>query len=227
MENPQYNLCGEVLRRLDQEGVLDHVVLIGSWCLLAYVDYFKDIRYRPALRTRDIDILVPVPLKFNHKVDMELLLKDLDFVRSFKGRKGYLQFVHQDLMLEFIVPERGRGSDKPFAIPNLGINAQPLRFMDFLADNVVRLRFAGLKVSVPHPVNFALLKVIVAGRRKMSGKKENDLRQAVGVMRALVDSGEKLLMKEVFLSCPVKWQKMIIKTLRDQPLAEGIVSVLE
>lgn len=227
MEKAQYNLCCEVLRRLDREGVLDNVVLIGSWCLLAYEDYFKDVRYRPGIRTRDIDILVPVPPKFDHQVDVEGLLKDLDFVTSFKGSDGYMQFVHKDLMLEFIVPERGRGSDKPFKIPDLGINAQPLRFMDFLAGNVIRLKFAGLKVSVPHPVNFALLKLIVSARRQKSVKKENDLRQAVEVMRALIEAGEEKLLKEIFLSCPAKWRKTILKTLQDEPLAEGIVAVLE
>ena len=95
MAKTQYNLCCEVLRRLDQEGVLAHVVLIGSWCLLVYEDYFKDVQYRPGIRTRDIDILVPIPPKFDHKVDMEELLKDLDFVISFKGSDGYMQFVHR------------------------------------------------------------------------------------------------------------------------------------
>lgn len=226
METVQYSLCCEVLHRLDQEGVLDHVVLIGSWCLLAYKDYFKNVRYRPGIRTRDIDILVPVPPRFDHKVDVEVLLKDLDFVVSFKGRNGYMQFVHRDLMLEFIVPERGRGSDKPFVIPDLGVNAQPLRFMDFLSSNVIGLDFADLKVSVPHPINFALLKLIVSARRQKPVKRENDLRQAIEVLRALVEAGETKTLKEVFSSCPAKWRKTILKTLQDEPLAEDIVSLL-
>jgi hypothetical protein len=138
-----------------------------------------------------------------------------------------MQFVHKDLMLEFIVPERGRGSNKPFKIPDLGINAQPLRFMDFLAGNVIRLKFAGLKVSVPHPVNFALLKVIVSARRQKSVKKENDLRQAIEVMSALVEAREEDSLKQAFSLCPAKWRKSIITTLQDEPLAEGIVSVLK
>ena len=124
------------------------------------------------------------------------------------------------------MPERGRGSDKPFAIPDLGVNAQPLRFMDFLAGNVIRLKFARLKVSVPHPVNFALLKLIVSARRQKPVKRENDLRQAIQVLRALIDAGEEKLLKKVFSSCPAKWQKTILKSLQYEPLAEGIVLVL-
>jgi len=227
VERAQYNLCCEVLSRLDREKILDHMVLIGSWCLLVYEDYFKNVRYRPGIRTRDIDFLIPLPPRFDHKVDVEGLLKDLDFVTSFKGRDGYMQFVHRDLMLEFIVPERGRGSSKPFSIPNLGINAQPLRFMDFLAGNIVRLKFAGLAVSVPHPVNFALLKVLVSSRRQTPVKQENDLRQAVEVLRALIEAGEAATLKKVFSSCPAKWQKSILNTLQNEPLTENIVQHLQ
>lgn len=227
MEKNQYNLCCEVLHRLEKAGVLNHVVLIGSWCLLAYEDYFKSERYSPSIRTRDIDILVPVPHTFDRKVDIEELLKDLDFVTSFNGRDGYMQFVHSDLMLEFIVPERGRGSDKPFLIPDLGINAQPLRFMDFLASNIIRLKFAGVKVSVPHPVNFSLLKIIVSMRRNRLVKKENDMRQAIEVLRALIQKGEEDNLRKVFLSCPITWQRKIIKILKDEPLSEVVVNILQ
>lgn len=227
MEKTQYNLCCKVLRRLDQENVLDHVVLIGSWCLLAYEDLFRNVRYRPGIRTRDIDLLVPIPHRFDHKVDIEALLKDLDFVISYKGKEGYIQFVHQDLMLEFIVPERGRGTGKPYPIPALGVNAQPLRFMDFLTQNTVRVRFADLKVMVPHPANFGLLKLIVAARRTKSVKRENDLRQGVEVLRALIEAGQKKDIQEVFRSMPLQKRKTILQVLQDTPLTEDVVSVLQ
>ncbi len=225
MEKNQYNLCCEVLQRLEREDVLNHVVLIGSWCLLAYKDFFKSKQYSPGIRTRDIDILVPLPHNFGRKVDIEELLKDLDFVTSFNGSDGYMQFVHSDLMLEFLVPERGRGTGKPFVIPDLGINAQPLRFMDFLAGNIIKLKFAGVKISVPHPCHFALLKVIISARRNKPVKKENDIRQAIEVLRALIEAKEGKMLKEVFSSCPKTWQKNIIKILKDEPLTEDFVSI--
>jgi len=57
VKSKQSELCGEVLRRLEHEGVLQHVVLIGSWCLLAYEEFFSDVAYHAAIRTRDIDLL--------------------------------------------------------------------------------------------------------------------------------------------------------------------------
>ena len=63
MEKNQYELCLEVLRRLNQAGVLNDIMLIGSWSLLFYKEYFFGFTYSPAIRTRDIDFLVPDPNK--------------------------------------------------------------------------------------------------------------------------------------------------------------------
>jgi hypothetical protein len=215
-----------VLRRLAREGVLEHVVLIGSWCLLAYESFFTNVRYRPGIRTRDIDLLVPTPPRFDHDVDLEALLHDLDFVISHRRQDGYIQFVHQDLMLEFIVPERGRGSKKPYPIPALGVNAQPLRFMDFLIDNTLHLELEGIRVTVPHPANFALLKLIVSARRSKPVKVENDRRQAVEVLRALLASGNEKALRSVFDGMPKSWQEKVRATLGELPLAEELTTLL-
>lgn len=226
MINNQFKLCCEVLRRLEGEGVLNHIVLIGSWCLLAYEDFFAGIDYRPGIRTRDIDLLVPIPPRFDHDVDLAAVLRDLDFVLSRKGRAGYMQFVHEDLMLEFIVPERGRGSNEPFSIPALGVNAQPLRFMDFILGNTIRARFGEILVSVPHPANFALSKLMVSTRRNVAVKQENDQRQAVQVLRALIENGDGKTLRIVFDGMPKTWQKTIRGLLSKLPLAENLTAIL-
>ena len=226
MINNQFKLCCEVLRRLEGEGVLNHIVLIGSWCLLAYEDFFAGIDYRPGIRTRDIDLLVPIPPRFDHDVDLVAVLRDLDFVISRKGRSGCMQFVHEDLMLEFIVPERGRGSDEPFSIIALGVNAQPLRFMDFLLENTIRARFGEILVSVPHPANFALSKLMISTRREVAVKQENDQRQGVQVLRALIENGNQKTLRMVFDEMPKTWQKTVRGLLRELPLAEALTAVL-
>jgi len=194
---------------------------------MAYEDFFTGIDYAPGIRTRDIDFLVPIPFHFDHDVDLDAILRDLDFVVHLKGRDGCMQFVHEELMLEFIVPERGRGSDKPFAIPALGVNAQQLRFMDFIADNKIRVRFGGTIVAVPHPVNFALTKLMVSTRRKLPVKCENDQRQAVQVLRALLEIGKENELLSVFHGMPKTWQKSVRGLLSELPLAEDLAVALQ
>ena len=70
MEKSQYELCLEVLRRLDRAGVLKNIVLVGSWCTLFYKDYFADVGYLAALRTRDMDLLIPHPAALRAKTDV-------------------------------------------------------------------------------------------------------------------------------------------------------------
>jgi hypothetical protein len=58
----RYALCLDVLRRFQDVGILQEVILIGSWCLLFYREYFEGMKYTSAIRTRDIDFLVPLPV---------------------------------------------------------------------------------------------------------------------------------------------------------------------
>lgn len=78
MEKSQYDLCLNVLRQLDNAGVLKHVVLVGSWCGLFYKEYLQGAAYHPLLKTRDLDLLIPRPSDIKDKVDVPQLLKEYD-----------------------------------------------------------------------------------------------------------------------------------------------------
>lgn len=116
MEKKKYELCLEVLRRMKEHDILDKIMLVGSWCVFLYDDYFKGESLLPALRTRDIEFLFPVPFEFRSKTDLYGLLKDLGFVMDYKGNQGYIVFEHPDLILEFLAPARGRESEKPISM---------------------------------------------------------------------------------------------------------------
>ncbi len=215
MEKKQYDLCIEVLRRLEKVKVLNNIVLIGSWCIPFYKEYFSKVAYISSIRTRDIDLLVPNPAKIKIKVDLPNLLKDLGFIVGFYGRKGYIKLEHPELIIEFLVPERGRGIDKPYPLTQLGLNAQALRFLDFLSANLIRLNIEGVSVSLPHPVNFALHKLIISPRRKNSEKTTKDREAAIKILGAVIDKGETEAIKEVFDSIPKKWQRKISNVLNE------------
>ena len=148
MEKKQYELCIEVLRRLEKSKLLNNIVLIGSWCIPFYKEYFSNIAYTSSIRTRDIDFLVPNPAKIKIKVDLPNLLKDLGFIVGFYGRKGYIKLEHPELIIEFLVPDRGRGIDRPYPLTQLGLNAQALRFLDFLSASPIHLNIEGVSVSL-------------------------------------------------------------------------------
>ena len=188
-------------------------MLAGSWCVILYEDYFKGKSILPVIRTRDLEFLFPVPLNLDRKTDLYDLLKDLGFVLDFKGEQGYIIFQHPDLILEFLVPARGKGSVKPFPLKQLGINAQALRFMDALARNPIQTQFNDVTVTLPHPIDFALHKLLIAGRRKDKEKAEKDRAQAIALLIALNASGEIENIRKVFDTMPKSWRKTIRREL--------------
>jgi hypothetical protein len=107
---------------MKKEGILDKIMLVGSWCIVLYEDYFKGKSILPVIRTRDLEFLFPVPFDLDRKTDLYDLLKDLGFVLDYKGEQGYIIFQHPDLILEFLVPARGKEPDKPFPLDQPGIN---------------------------------------------------------------------------------------------------------
>lgn len=224
MEKSQYDLCASVLNRLDDAGILNSVVVVGSWCVLFYERYFNLPEYRATIRTRDLDIAIPVPPHFHRKVDIGEMLEPLGFVADFKGSDGYIRFLHPELIVEFLVPERGRGTSTPLDVPKLGINAQRLRFLDLLLTETITVPFRSVNVRLPHPIRFALHKLLISGRRQ-SDKAERDREQAVTVMRAIETTGDTARLRSVFSGLPPKWQAQIIGTLRKSD-QEGMVSLL-
>jgi len=215
VEKSQYDLCVEVLRRLDKAGVLKHIVLAGSWCTLFYKSFFTGIKYVPVLKTRDIDLLIPQPSTIRVKTDIAEKLKDLGFVIGFTGSQGYIRLEHPQLIVEFLVAERGRGSDKPYSLPQLGINAQPLRFLDMLAQNTISTKVEEFNLTLPHPANFALHKLLILQKRQKPEKAIKDKDAAVQILLALVDKGEQDIVKKLFHTLPKRWQKRIHTSLAD------------
>jgi hypothetical protein len=215
VEKQQYELCVEVLRRLDKAEVLKSLVLVGSWCIPFYQYYFKTIKYAPSIRTRDVDFMVPESIKVKAKVDLAELLKDLGFVVGFQGREGYIRLEQPDLAIEFLVPEKGLGSNKPFPLKELGINAQPLRYLSLLNQHIIQAEIEGVKISLPHPAVFAFHKLIIAQIRKSEDKKAKDRYEAVKILKALIDKGESATAKRFLKSMLSKWQAKVLGSLKE------------
>jgi len=215
VEKKQYELCLEILRRFHKTGILSDFILIGSWCIYFYKDYFAKTPYidQATMRTRDIDFLIDKPMTIKRAVDIPELLKDLGFVTIFKGRQGYIKLDHPDLILEFLVPEKGKGTDKPYPLPKLGINAVALRFLIFLSSNTIKVKIENFYLTLPHPVNFALHKLIIFQRRIRQEKALKDRIAAIQILKALISKGEEKLIKFEFDNISKKWQSKIMNGL--------------
>ncbi len=227
MAGTPYKICDRILRRLDDAGVLPHMVLVGSWAVYFCRYYFTPAAFQPSIRTRDMDFLVNLPPpRLSRNVDIPAELAALDFVIGFRGEDGHMILQHPELALEFLVPERGRGGNKPVRLHQFGVNAQPLRYLDMLLKDTITVRHNGLLIRLPHPARLALHKLLIAGRRHNVAKREKDCREAQKILTALIASDELPAVQAVWRGFPPGWRKSIEKQAAMADLRE-IVELLK
>ena len=118
------------------------------------------------------------------------MLTKLGFETTSNYLSGLIKFIHPDLSVEFLVPERGRGSNKPYEIKKLHINAQGLRFLTLLSENLMTIRIGELKVRLPEPAAYVLHKFIIGQRRLKKEKAEKDLNAAREIGEFILDNPE-------------------------------------
>ncbi|MFH1452564.1 MAG: GSU2403 family nucleotidyltransferase fold protein [Armatimonadota bacterium] len=182
------------------------VELIGSWCFHLYQKHLGAKSF--PLRTQDVDFLIPNPFRGKEHLDFIKQLKGLGFYSDF-NKDGSLFLWNEELKVEFITPEKGRGADAAIRIKKLGFNAIPLRYVNLLLEKPILIEEDGIKVLVPNPNNFCLHKLIIASRRRKIDKSLKDLQQAV-CTSVIVDARET---QKIFKSLPDKWKKAILKML--------------
>ncbi len=204
-----------LLRALSQQEALKHLILIGSWATLFYKGYFQSPDYHPVIRTTDIDFLIPK--KPFAKLNLSQTLTDLGFLEEFKN-SGWVTFHKPDLHVEFLLPRFGPQSDQVRSVPELGINAQPLRFMSLLIHHTIQCNYEELQLTLPHPAAYGVHKLIISSRRLNQTKVEKDREQAEAVLTALTKPEDLDLLKQILKESSKKEKKSISESLKERPL---------
>lgn len=165
-------------------------VLVGTHAFLAFGNMLG-VRWGSAERTQDVDfahagksLSIALPADLVIDTDRAIDSLGMGFLPIQAGAGGtYLNPRDPQFRLDFLTPLH-RGGDKPFKHAKLGVNLQPLPFMEYsLVDVQQAALFAGeavVLVNVPTPVRYALHKLIVVGERTgaYAAKSVKDLDQA-------------------------------------------------
>lgn len=175
-------------------------VLVGTHAFLSFGNMLG-VRWQDGLRTQDVDFAhagkqLQIALPTNIEIDTHAAIESLQMgllpIEHSDGGTGatYLDPRDPEFQLDFLTPLH-RGGNEPFRHPQLGIKLQPLKFMEYLLQDVqqaVVLNAAGaVLVNVPHPARYALHKLIVAGERPASriAKSNKDVQQAAALLSML------------------------------------------
>lgn len=186
-----------VLARLSEYGFFSAGgVLVGTHAFLSYANMLG-VRWGDADRTQDIDFAhagkhLELALPGNLQIDTAGAIDSLQMgllpLVGGDGKAGasYLNPRDPDFQLDFLTPLDRTG--EPFVHPQLGVRLQPLKFMEYVLEDVQQAALpsgAGVIVAnVPHPARYALHKLIVAGERPIgkAAKSNKDLRQAAALL---------------------------------------------
>lgn len=204
------NLFLKIIEKLDTGNVLQQIVLIGSWVLPIYRTHFDDDPEIPILRTSDVDFLLEMPPNMQVTFNIPLALSELGFEPEWASQGDFCKYVHPDLEIEFLIPDLGRGRKNAVTITNLGVTAQPLRFLSLAYDHSMGVLYHGYNVRVPEPEVFVLLKLLILPRRNDEAKRIKDASTARALGEFLLKRNDrKQHMQRLFRELPKGWQKRI------------------
>ncbi len=187
-----------VVQRLGEHGFFKAGgVLIGTHAFIAFGNMLG-ARWSDFDRTQDVDFAhagqhLAIALPADIEVDTRAAIESLQMgLLPFLGRDGkasasWFDPRDPDFQLDFVTTSR-RGGDAAYEHPQLGISLQPLKFMEYLLQDVqqavVLSGAATAVVNVPHPARYAVHKLLVAGERTLSyaAKADKDIRQCADLL---------------------------------------------
>lgn len=175
-------------------------VLIGTHAFLAFGNMLG-VRWSDGQRTQDVDfahagkqiaIALPTDVQIDTHAAIESLQMGLLPIEHTDGTTGatYLDPRDPEFQIDFLTPLH-RGGMEPYRHPQLGIKLQPLKFMEYLLQDIQQAAALGpsaaVLVNLPNPARYALHKLIVAGERPLAraAKSNKDLWQSAALLSVL------------------------------------------
>jgi hypothetical protein len=211
----KFEILYNILKDLQDAGVLKHVVLVGSWCQEFYRHHFANSFQIPATRTMDADILIPRRLKLEHPVDVHEIFRKRGFVTQMHYDSGLAKFIHRELTFEFLTDAGAKADEKQLPIKDLNIVAQELHFMRIPLDHFMTVQYKELTLNIPEPEAFALHKLIVSQRRRKHEKRDKDIEAARGMFQFFKGKDHHIKrLQELIVDMPKGWQKKIADALK-------------
>lgn len=202
--NIQKVTAEEIIRIFSQHGI--SAILIGSYCIPVLKEGLR--LNLPTIRTQDIDFLITVPYK-GKEVDVEAVLKPVGFSIGFNP-DGSTFFTNGVFKVEFVTPEKGKGYDKAVSVKPLKIRATPLRYIQMLSEQPLRIGRDNYTYFVPNPWVLAFHKILISRIRKTKDKRDKDLLQAVALLREIKKNPVMFKKALSYLeTLPVKWRRSI------------------
>ena len=171
------------IKLLDDNDLLSHVILIGSWAEYIYKETNMLPGFETNIKTLDIDFLLKNLRKPTPPQNLAALAKDAGYLVENDILDGTTKILDKEgLEIEFLINKLGAGTEETMKT-NLGVTAQALRHMDILIKNTVTASFLSFSITVPSPEAYAVHKMVINKDRK--DKQEKDILAVKGIWNYL------------------------------------------
>ena len=195
-----------IIETFKEEGLLPHVMLIGSWAEYIYQSHMES-GFTANLRTTDVDFLYKnLKRPTDKKFEIIKALESKGFACTQNRSSGVVKFVKEDILdIEFLIRVLGKGDPQHQMIPSLGIVGIGLRDVNMLERYPLVIEARGYTLIIPEPEIYVLHKTLISTKRLKPEKREKDLDSVRGLLRHI----NKERMKTMFDKLEKKQKKAI------------------
>ena len=174
-----YQAFWKFIKLLHDNNLLEHVIVIGSWCEYIYAQGGVLPDYSAMVRTLDIDFLVKNMRKPTQKVNLSTIAQNNGYTVDYDVMNETTKIYTPDLMeIEFLIEQKGSGVD-PVIKTNLGVNAQALHHIGMLKQHTITVKLFDMNITVPTPEAYAVHKVVINESRGKKSEKDMDAVQNI------------------------------------------------
>lgn len=167
-----YQAFWKFIKLLHDNNLLEHVIVIGSWCEYIYAQSGILPDYSTMLRTLDIDFLIKNMRKPSEKVNLSTIAQQNGYTVDYDVMNETTKIYTPDLMeIEFLIEQKGAGIE-PVIKTNLGVNAQALHHVGMLKQHTITVSLFDMDITVPIPEAYAVHKVIINESRGKKSEKD-------------------------------------------------------
>ena len=175
----------EVINIINKLTLQNTLVLIGSWAEYFYQRLFD--RYYSSFRTLDTDFLIRRPVQSGKGFVKEM--KEIGFTYEEDPLTGKSKFFKNDIEVEFLTTLT-RDYSSVYNVPEMGIHAECLKYMDIAAANTIPVVFTnGNIILVPNPAAYVIQKAMINSERS-EAKAQKDIVAIRGIVLAMLEDNK-------------------------------------
>ena len=171
-----------IISILNELGINNNVILIGSWVEFFYKDLIKN--YYSQFVTQDYDFLVKRPVKKGKGFISKMKEIGFDYSEDYLTNKS--KFYKDGMEVEFLT-NLTRDNTNICAINEMGINAEVLKNVDILLNNTIVVECKTYKITIPSPAAYCIHKLLINPSR-IEWKKQKDIDSVINILSKMIDS---------------------------------------